>query len=335
MTNNLMEQYVKNTKKYLENFTKTFLAEKYNKEISDEYISTYIDSRIYNFGESGQKFFYRRIYASLMDKKNELKKDFPKIDEKILDDNLKIYQFILYIDGVRPISDLEEFAKSICENREKIVGIKAVKSFESRMLKSIKNYIEEKENFLKSYETTDFLLDIQKYTLINDTYKVDLNYNFKIPYIYSNKIINEVFNDGVINEDKLIIEYMLLTIICIKEINKGNFSTKYLVDFADSLYKKQTKLKQTLKVINNPAIQDKVFLKVKYKDFEENKELIYSLMQDGFRFAIIVDDTFNPTMMNLKKLSVFKYLLVSTNSKNYDKIKENEIKLNNIIIYDL
>lgn len=335
MANNLMEQYVKNTKKYLENFTKTFLAEKYNKEISDEYISTYIEARIYNFGDTEQKFFYRRIYASLLNKKNELKKDFPKIDEESLEDNLKIYQFIFYIDGVRPISDLEDFTKSICENREKIVGIRGVKSFESRMLKSIKNYIEEKEDFLKKYETTDFSLEIQKYTLINDTYKVDLNYNFKIPYIYSNQIINEVFNDGVINEDKLIIEYMLLTIMCIKEINKGNFTTKYLVNFANSLYKKQNKLKQTLKVINNQAIQDKIFLKIKYKDFEENKELVYSLMQDGFRFAIIIDEEFNPTLMNLKKLSVFKYLLVSTESKSYDKIKENETKLNNIIIYDL
>ena len=95
------------------------------------------------------------------------------------------------------------------------------------------------------------------------------------------------------------------------------------------------KLKQTLKVIDNAAIQDKIFLKIQYKDFEENKELIYSLIKDGFRFAIIIDDTFVATLINLRKLSIFKYMLVPEGCKNYDKIKESQGKLNNIIIYDI
>lgn len=335
MTNNLMEQYVKNTITFIKNFTKMFLAEKYNEEISNEYISTYIDSRIYNFGEEEQRFFYSRINASLSEKKKELKKQYPKLDEKILEDNLNLYQFIYYIDGVRPITDLNEFVKMICEKRKTVFEIEGIKSIENRILKSIKKYIEEKEEFTKKYETTDFNLNIEKYKLIDDTYKVDIDYNFKIPYIYSNKVINEVYNEGVINEDKLIIEYILLTLQCIKDIDKGNFSTKYLVNFSNTLYKKQKKLKQTLKVIDNSAIQDKVFLKIYYQDFEDNKEIIYSLMKEGFRFAIIIDDNFKPILMNLKKLSVFKYMLVPEQSKNYEKIKENEGKLINTIIYDL
>ena len=51
MTSNLMEQYVKNTKTFIKNFTKMFFAEEYNEDISKEYIETYIDARIYNFGE--------------------------------------------------------------------------------------------------------------------------------------------------------------------------------------------------------------------------------------------------------------------------------------------
>ena len=140
---------------------------------------------------------------------------------------------------------------------------------------------------------------------------------------------------GIINEDKLIIEYILLATVCINDIAKGNFWTKYIVNFASTLLKKQGKLKQTLKVLNNAAIQDKVFLKILYSDFEENKEYIYDLIKDGFRFAIIIDDTFSPSKTNYKKLSVFKYLLVPGNSKNYEDVRENEKKLTNTIIYDL
>ena len=335
MTSNLMEQYIKTTTTFLKNFTKMFLAEKYNEEISNEYIAAYIDSRIYNYGETEQKFFYKRIYASLLEKKNEIQKLYPKIDENVLENHLKLYEFVFYIDDVRPISDLTEFVKQICDKRRTLFEIEGIKNIENRILKIIKKYREEKEDFIKKYQTEDFSIQIDKYTLIKNTYKVTINYNFKIPYIYSNTVINEVYNDGTVNEDKLIIEYILLTLECIKDINNADFSTKYLVDFANTLYKKQKKLKQTLRVINNAAIQDKIILKIYYQDFEENKELIYSLIKEGYRFAIIIDDSFKPTLLNIKKLSIFEFLLVPEQCKNYEKIKENENKIINTIIYDL
>ena len=336
MTSNIMEQYVKNTKSFIKSFTKMFFAEKYNEKISNEFISAYIESRVYSYGEAVDRFFYRRIYASLLKKRKELQKQYPRIKERVFEDNIKIYQFIFYIDGVRPINDLDEFVRLVCASRKTKFEVQdAIKNFQGRVLKSIKKYQEEKEEFLKQFETNDFTLDIEKYTLIDNTYKVDIDYNFKIPYIYSNKVIYEVFNDGTVNEDKLIIEYILLTCVCIRDINKGNFETKYLVNFARTLFKKQGKIKQTLKVLDNSAIQDKVFIKIYYQDFEENKELIYSLMKDGYRFAIIIDDTFNPKLIEIKKLSIFKYMLVPIECKHYEKIKDYERKISNIVIYDL
>ncbi len=335
MTTNLMDQYIQNTRNNIKDFTKMFFGEEYNEEISNEYIDTYIESRIYNFGEGEDKFFYIRINSNLSIKKNELQMRFPKIEEKVLDDNLRIYQFVFYIDGVRPIADLPQFCKLVCDKRNTQFELKSVINLEERLLKLIKRVNEEKESFFKKYETEYFSLNIEKYKLIDNTYKVDLNYEFKIPYIYSEKVIEEVYNEGVINEDKLMIEYTLLTLLCIKDINKGNFDTKYIVNFASSLYKKKQKLKQTLKILDNAVAQDKVFLKLNYQDFEENKELIYELMKDGFRFAIIIDDTFNPSIMELKKLSIFKYLLIAEQSKNFDEIKRLEQYLNNIVIYEV
>lgn len=333
MVTNLMENYLKIKTEFIKNFTKMFFLNDYNDEISNEYMSAYIDSRVYNYAETYDRFFYRRIYSVLLNKKKEIQQAYKNIDEKALDDNLKIYQYIFYLDGVRPLENLENFCESICEKRVLNFGLSTTRGLATRIIKLVKNYKEKKEEFFKRYETDIFKLNIEKFILIEDTYKVTLDYNFKIPYIYSHQVIQEVFNQGTINEDRLIIEYILLTIKCIKDIENGNFQTKYIVDFPNSLYKKQNKLNQTLRIINNPAIQDKVFLKINFKDIEENKELLYSLIREGFKFAIIINSDFNFSMVNLKKLSIFNYLLVNKDSENYEKIKNIETELGNTVIY--
>ncbi len=334
MTTNIMQAYINRIEKFIRDFNQMFFLEKYDKEIEDEYIETYIDARIYNFGDEKQRFFYRRIFASLINTKKEIKKQNPKIDEKMLENMLKIYQFIFYIDGVRQMPDLREFCKNICYKRVIKFEYSKVSGLDERFYKLIKDFFEWKEKFFKSFETEDFELDIQKYILIDNTYKVDLKYNFKIPYIYSDKAIDEVFNEGTINEDKLIIEYILLTMVCIEDINNSNFQKKYIVNFAKSLYEKEKKIKQVLKVIDDQAIKDKIFLKIDYQDFLKNKNIIYQYIKEGFRFAINIDDENISDIFELKKLDMFKYILVPKQNKNYDIIKGYENRLNNILIYE-
>ena len=99
--------------------------------------------------------------------------------------------------------------------------------------------------------------------------------------------------------------------------------------------KKEKKLKQKLRIIDNLAIQDKIILKIEYENFDTNRDLIYALMQEGYRFAVIIDDAFSPSMTNIKKLEMFEYLLVSDKNKNYEKIQQNENKIKKTIIYDI
>ncbi len=334
MTNNVMETYIKISKSFLKKFTKAFFAEKYDEKISNEYIDVYMDARIYSFGDENQKFFYKKISSKIEEKCEEIKKENKKADVMLLDDMVKMYEYIYYIDGVRGISDLKEFVKNMYQKRNKSFDLEPIKGLENRLYKMIKEYFQDQEEFFKSFETNDFSLEIDKYILVDNTYKVKLNYNFKVPYIYSNKVINEVFNEGTINEDKLIVEYTLLAALCVQDINNAIFSKVYIVDFAKTLLSKAKKLKQTLRVLDDPAIQDKIILKLQYSDFVLNKDLIYTLMKDGFKFAIIIDENFTATLANLKKLDVFEYLIVSKESKNYEPIQDYETKINNEIIYE-
>lgn len=334
MTTNIMQSYIDRTEIFLKDFNKIFFQGEYDKEIEQRYIETYIDARIYNFGEEKQRFFYRRIFASLINTKREIKKQNPRINEKILENMLKIYQFVFYIDGVRQMQDLREFCKLICNKRVNKFEYPKTFGLDERFYRLIKDYLDWKNKFFKTFETDDFELDIQKYVLIDNTYKVDLKYNFKIPYIYSDKAIDEVFNEGTINEDKLIIEYTLLTMVCIEDINKGNFQKKYIVNFAKSLYEKEKKIKQVLRILDDQAIKDKIFLKINYQDFLKNKYMIYEFMKDGFRFAIFLDDENISDYMELKKLDMFKYILIPKHNKNCDILKGYERELNSKIIIE-
>ena len=57
-------------------------------------------------------------------------------------------------------------------------------------------------------------------------------------------------------------------------------------------------------------------------------------MKDGFRFAIYLDDENLSDIMELKKLDMFKYILVPKQNKNFDIIKGYERRLNSILIYE-
>ena len=149
--------------------------------------------------------------------------------------------------------------------------------------------------------------------------------------IYSNQAIDNVFNSGMVQEDKLFVEYNLIAVEVISDILKGNFKKQYIKEFTTTLLEKSRKLNSLLNIINNAAVQDKVNLKITYKEFLENKEIIYELMRNGFRFAIVLDNSFKPQYSNFEKLKTFNYTIANKDLKYYEKVIANESIIKNLI----
>ena len=334
MKTNLMERNVKQTREFIKAFTKAFFAELYNEEISNFFINRYIQSRIYNEVESDQRYFYKRISKSLDAEIHTIKKEIKHVDDKLLKNIVNMYEFIYYIDGLRKISDLRTFTREICATRRSKFEYSPIKGLDARLYKLIKNYLDQKAALLKEVESDDFTLNIQKYILVDNTYRVDLDYNFKVPYIYSKQIVEEVYNEGIVKEDKLIIEYLQLVAVCIDDINKGNFEKKYIVDFAITIFQKKNKMRQTFKIIEDEAIQDKIYLRLKYKELMDNKERIYELIKEGYKFVVVIDNEFKPTLTEFKKLDMFEYIIVPTTHEKCDVIRELERRINNELIFE-
>lgn len=334
MTYNIMAEYIEYTKKFLREFMEEFFKEQYDKEITDEYIETYIEARYNNYGgNENQRVFYRRIYSAL--KKAEEKLEYNQDEEKHqeIKNMLEIYQYIFYIDFVRPLKkDLREFINEMYEKRTTKFQMKRDGALRENIYKLIKEFREKKEKYLKSFESEDFELIINKYPLIKDVYKVDLKYNFKLPYIFSDKAIFDVYNENIVNEDKIIIEYLMLTVFNIRMILEGKFSTQYLVDFPMTLFEKPKKLDQALRIINDSSIQEKIKIKIKYRDFIIHREEIYELMKNGYKFAVIIDDSFIISKEHIRKLEIFEFVIVSKKLKYFEEFQENAEGLENLII---
>ena len=54
-------------------------------------------------------------------------------------------------------------------------------------------------------------------------------------------------------------------------------------------------------------------------------------MREGYRFTIILDNSFEVSYKNMESLESFKYIIINKNLKNYDDIIKNIENKKNII----
>lgn len=332
MSINIMNKYIEITKKQISTYLKFVFEGKYNKRYNDIYTEKYINSRYYNFfGDEEENTTIRKIVLEELRKTQEylISTDFQ--DKELIEKIHIFFCYFLYFDDVVYCKDIKTKILQIAKLRKKILN-KENMEFEECLYKEMSMYNNEKEKLLSKFDTDEFSLKITNYKNVKNIYRVILKQNIKFPIEYSILAVDKVFNIGLINEDKLTIEYYLITIQIIKDIIRQNFQKQYIVEFAETLLTKPKKIMGILNIIDNSAIQDKISLKVRYEYYLENKEKIYELMRNGYRFTIILDNSFEVNYKNMENLKMFKYVLLNKESKHYSQImKLNESVNNNII----
>lgn len=330
MTINIMGKYINITKKEINTYMKLIFDKRFNKKISETYLDAYINFRYYNYYDYNNQSSYKSFLLDILkEKERNLIEEYPK--KKTLIENMSLfYYYILKFDNLYDEVRIKEEIVKL----EKLINRKLKRQeegFKQKFYETLEKYAKEKKELLDNFSYDKFKLKINSYLKTRNVYNVNLQYNIKFPMIYSNRAIEKVFNTGVIKENKLIVEYYLVTVEIIKEIVKGNFKKQYIVEFASALFKKVNKLKTLLNIINNIGIQDKINLKLTYSDFIENKENIYELMRNGFKIAVVIDESFIPDYEMLEKLNMFSYVIINKNLESYDEILKNRVGLNNIV----
>lgn len=320
--NDLINNYIEIVKGEFKNYI-TIIYEKkeYNEIIFKQFLDKYIEER------------YLKV-LSVKDKKQSLRKnilnEFLKLEKNIKKqskDEFKImnniFSIIIYLDGVGSL-DTKKVIEKLEIIRSEELNISESKEFEKSLLQEIKIEKENKSQLIEKYETKYFKLKIDKLNQESNAYKTFLKHRIKFPEMYSNKIIEQMFNTGITNEDKLLIEYNLINLHILKDSIKGIYNRNYIVEFQATLLEKKSKLHRIISQLNNEYVKEKVSFEITTDEFiSDNKSNIYDLMRKGYRFSIVIKEDFYTE--DIEKLDVFSYIIISSKHKQYNAIKQNKI----------
>ena len=309
MAYNVMNEYSKIIIRQLNEYMKLILDNKYNKSICDEFTNVYMNIRYNGLVENKVGLTVRsKILAELKNKKEELLEN-NKEKEKNINYTYLFFDDCAYFDTAEINENLEEKTEEIIKNREEYLENQESDklNFRNELKKTIKDNIKEKDDFLKKFDTQEFNLKISNYK--DNLQRVNIEYNIKFPMLYSIQAIDKAFNTGTISEDALFIEYYLLSIKVIKEIEKSEYRKSYLVQIKEDLFEKEQKLSRLLEIINNPVLQDRIIIEIDYSTLKKYKDKIYELVSLGYQFGINISEEKEIDESERQRLTLFKYII--------------------------
>ena len=155
-------------------------------------------------------------------------------------------------------------------------------------------------------------------TNLAGVYNLCFENTVKIPDLFSNIAINRVYNNGTINEDKMLVLYLLASREVLKDIVSFNYGNVYLLDFDNNLLNKRNKLNNLLKIFDNDYLKERMIIKINYKNYLDNKDSVDELIHSGYSFAIIIDSEYNDGTV---LLDIFTYIIV-TSEGDYPLLKK-------------
>lgn len=318
---NMLKEYINFEKNNITLFAKQVLStDYYEEETFSKLLDIYMENRYYNFYSDEATPFEERIF-------NHLRKAVMKLSEG-QDDNTKarlaemftVFNYVLCLDGVKTIT-YKTLVRLVSEYHRNLYSLEDVTLFREEMTKLLKGIEDKRKKFFDYFKTSDF--EIKNYTTSKDNLiDVELKYNIKFPKLYSEFAIDRVFNEGVVKEDKLLVEYYLLTSVIIKDIRGCVFDRFYLIDFSTSLFEDKERLANLLEIASDDCFKGQTIFKITYEDYTKYGNDIKNMIRDGYMFAIKISDDIEKNDFIL--FEMFNYIIVDNNSK-YLKSKNDKI----------
>ena len=344
---NLMDVYLSFTERKIKKYMKLIFNQYYDENIVNEYLRTYINARYYNIIniEKPARAFYLRILDELDYKEDTLmekcEKEAESLSEKqqrlkVISTVKEVFGYILFFDNVRNIENfktigsIKEIVAKALAVASDAYGFKVPKDAEDKIYKEIKSDLLSKDLFLDKFDTDEFMLNFENSELRDDLFFVELLYNVKMPMQYSSQAVAQVFSEGIIAEDKLQVEYLLLSIIVIRDIVNGSFKDTYIAEFAPTLFKKKQKLDSLLSIIDNQALQSEISLNIMYSDYIKNKKSVFEYTKNGFNFTITLDNSIQ-NIEDVEELKMFKIVIAQKNLVLYRDLKNNKTLFTNVV----
>lgn len=277
MSLNVMNTYLKFNRRRLIGYSKIILEKHYNKNIFEGLLDTYINVR---YIELPSGISVKLINKELVKKAEELSLKHDVEDIKLI---LTYFPYIYYLDGFLN-KDIEITINKINDYRKKYLKLEKL---DSELRSNLINDRKRITKYLDSFDSKDFYLNLNK-TNIKNLFKTEVLHEIKIPKLYSEYAINNVYNRGIVLENKLFINYYMVSkLILIDVLNKDY--KYYIVDFSKTLILKEDKVKRLFNIIDNDLIKDRIILKVSENDFYEYRDSYLKYINEGYKFILYLN----------------------------------------------
>ncbi len=309
---NIVQEYTNFIEKNLKKIAKLVLDRHYSEEQFLGLLTVYIKTRYYDALDRKSKSPYFNTKLYVKDELTKLRKQ-KQTSESVI----KVYEEIINY-------ELNNYtAKDLLNSTEKYRLELKVKNpnLDTEITNIYNKMSSKKKEIKKAFLSNDFSCRYEE-TNLHKVYNVSLDYWFQIPKLYSEYAIDKVYNTDTINEDKMYIEYYIVTSKLLTEITNFDFSNNYLIDFAYTLFKKDVKLNKLLNTIANDICKEKMSIKISYTDFKNYREKIVKLVNNGYNFALKIDDTYQKSEDNKFITSIFKYIIIDEKNQNIQDFKD-------------
>lgn len=319
---NVFNEYIDFSYKGTKKLLKIIMEKHYLPKVYDEVFDVYKKVRFFNEYKQIKKDFSSNVDYYLLNKARYLKES-GQYNANTVDATACFVNILfLYDAGLMSQDKLISFVDFY---RKKYLNLD--NEFQKEFITLLNEISSKKRAYFAQFESNVYEV---KYLLTNikKVYNITLSYDLKFPKLYSQFAIDKVFNNDVIGEDKLFIEYYMVLSKILTDVIGFDFSGYYLMEFAVSLLEKDEKFARFLNVIDNDFIKEKLSFKIFHRDFLLNKDKILDLINVGYNFTIIIDDSYEDDGSNREYIkSLFKYIMVDIDSSVYNVFS----KFDNII----
>ena len=323
---NVMREYLKVNKIFITNYIKLVLENKYNRKIAEKFYNTYISNRYSLIDEQlGKKNLKVEILKELEDLKKKLILE-DKSTKSVVEQIRTFYNYIIYFDNVIHSKNIEKIILQVVETKQETTG-KEYPELYDLIYVELKSYYEKITDIINNIQSKQFELEFKKNNIFPEIRKVELKQNIKFPMLYSEYAITKAMQTEPISEDIYFVEYHLLAGTVLNDIINGNVKRQYIVQFPITIINKKQKKQRLLDIINSEFMKYKISFEIDFEDIEKNKEKIYELIGQGYKFAVKIKERNDLKQEDMKRLEIFKYVIIEKNTNiNTSKIKSKIIK---------
>lgn len=317
--------------------------------IKETLIDAYIDAKYYNYcGNINVEYNGRNMNSRIAEALNNIMEkminDYSGSDSKYAEKVAKyanIFNLLIYIDQTNfDTNDISTIRESYVKKFNRLLkgqydSEKQLNDIINSIIKDQKLYKGMIKYTIKKLETNSFDLSFNQLSSKRNLFALELDHNISFSKVYSEYIVDKAYSEGTIAEDKTIVLAALLLVQLTKDMLSQEFNRKYIIYVPETLYDKDNKLGKLLKMTEDEFVKNNIIILIRYSELIKNKKIVKELRKNGYRFALVFDETTIIKEKDQSIISVAEYIFM--NKKKVDaasmlpSIPEN---LQNSIIYE-